>query len=163
MSRRKITTPDAAAALTLAEAGYDARHVERITAVNSRTVDDIVARKGHWLADVDTPVFREWRDRTKREIMGRSGELAVRLLAHADKNLEKTSPYQAIGMYGILRSHDRLDAGEPTEITLAVNLHHAEGLDRLAAILSQSLLPTPNDVSRETLEINPKGLTSDKK
>ena len=116
------------------------------------TVLDIQRRKGHWLQDVAKPVFAEWRQRTKREIMGRSTELAVKLLKHAEEKLEETSPYQAVGMYGILRTHDRLDAGEPTEIVATYNLHAIEGIDRLASILSQSLLSS-NDVPRETIEI----------
>ena len=141
MPVRKISFPDAAAALELAEAGYDRQRIENITGVDRVTVGDIIRRKGHWLQDVQKPVFDEWRRRTKREIMGRSGEIAVKLLAHAEKNLDKTSPYQAIGMYGILRTHDRLDAGESTsnvEIRSTVEL---VGLDKLAERLGQRLLP----------------------
>lgn len=144
MSRREIPFPDAAMALELVENGMSQQEAENITGVDRVTIGDIQRRRGHWLQDVERPVFNEWRQRTKREIMGRSSELAVKLLKHAEdavtKNPEKTSPYQAIGMYGILRTHDRLDAGEPTDITVNYDVHAVVGLDRLGERLSQALL-----------------------
>ena len=150
VSRREIPFPEAAAALEYAENGHSYAETERLTGVDSVTVKDILKRKGHWAQDVETPVFLEWRTRIKREIQGRANELATKLLAHAEKCItekpDETSPYQAIGMYGILRTHDRLDAGEATE-HIAV-LHHYEIQDqedllgRLAAALETSKNPT---------------------
>ena len=138
MSRRSISLPDAATALEMVEAGHTAQEAANITGMDPVTVRDIRNRKGHWLQDVETPIFQEWRLRTKREIMGRSTELAVKLLAHADKNLDKTSPYQAIGMYGILRTHDRLDAGESTQ-NIAVH-HESEAIETAADKIAGALM-----------------------
>jgi hypothetical protein len=43
-------------------------------------------------------------------------------------------------VYAILRDKERLDAGEPTEITVSYTRHEIEGIDALAAALSQTLL-----------------------
>ena len=138
MSRRNISLPDAAMALELAESGMARKRVAEITGMGEITVMDIQKRKGHWLQDVAKPVFEEWRLRTKREIMGRSTELVVKLLKHADENLDKTSPYQAIGMYGILRTHDRLDAGEATQ---NISVHsEAPGLEQAATVIAEALM-----------------------
>ena len=41
-------------------------------------------------------------------------------------------------VYGILRDKERLDAGEPTEITASLTRHEFEGLDALAAVLTDA-------------------------
>jgi hypothetical protein len=60
-------------------------------------------------------------------------------------------------VYAILRDKERLDAGEPTEITVSYTRHEIEGIDALAAALSQTLLtlekqiditPSPANQSR---------------
>lgn len=140
MARKNIPTHKAARAFELVAQGYSRQDAANMTGVSRPTVADMVRRKGHWLQDVETPVFLEWRRRIKRDIQGQANELAVKLLAHADKNLEKTSPYQAVGMYGILRTHDRLDAGESTENVAVIHKAEAGGLDRLADRLAERLL-----------------------
>ena len=145
MPVRNIPLHEAAIAAEMIEQGYSESDASRSTGLNRGTVHDIVNGVGHWARDCQTSVFMEWRQATKREIMGRSSALAVKLLAHAEKcvdeNPEKTSPYQAVGMYGILRTHDRLDAGEAT-VNVAVSLDSSsvEALDKLAQALSRSLL-----------------------
>ena len=151
MSRRQIPFPFAAAALEMVENGYSRQDAENATGVDEVTISDIQKKKGHWLQDVEKPIFEEWRRRTKREIQGRANELAVKLLAHADKCVtkspEKTSPYQAVGMYGILRTHDRLDAGESTENISIRGTVEIQATDALAAVLAQALLDSPKKES----------------
>lgn len=45
-------------------------------------------------------------------------------------------------VYGILRDKERLDAGEPTEITAVSSHAHMQSLDKLSQLLSQTLLPS---------------------
>ena len=53
-------------------------------------------------------------------------------------------------VYGILRDKERLDAGEPTEITVTYTRHDISGMDALAQALSQALLQ-----AREEIDITP--------
>jgi len=53
-----------------------------------------------------------------------------------EKKIENASGYQAAGIYGLLRTHERLDTREPTEIHASINIHAAAGLNKLAAMLS---------------------------
>ena len=43
-------------------------------------------------------------------------------------------------VYGILRDKERLDAGEPTEITMSYTRQEISGVDALAQALSTALL-----------------------
>jgi hypothetical protein len=45
-------------------------------------------------------------------------------------------------VYGILRDKERLDAGEPTEITASYSHAQIQSLDKLSQLLSQTLLPS---------------------
>ena len=45
-------------------------------------------------------------------------------------------------VYGILRDKERLDAGEPTEITAVYSHAQIQGLDKLSQLLSQTQLPS---------------------
>ena len=64
--------------------------------------------------------------------------------------IENASAYQAAGIYGLLRTHERLDAGEPTEIHAHLNIQAVASLDKLAEMLGQSLIDDP-----KTIDITP--------
>lgn len=49
-------------------------------------------------------------------------------------------------VYGILRDKERLDAGEPTEITASFTRHEVSGVDALAQALSTALLERQADI-----------------
>lgn len=66
--------------------------------------------------------------------------VAAKALVQVEKKIENASAYQAAGIYGLLRTHERLDAGEPTQITASTNIHAIANMDKLAAKLSQALL-----------------------
>ena len=55
-------------------------------------------------------------------------------------------------VYGILRDKERLDAGEPTEITAVYSHTQIQGLDKLSQLLSQTLLP-----SGDLIDVTPAG------
>lgn len=83
--------------------------------------------------------------------------VAGKALIQVEKNIEKASAYQAAGIYGLLRTHERLDAGEATE-NVAVNIGaKAETIDALAALLHHSLTqPQSNrDPAADAIIIHP--------
>lgn len=143
-------------ALNLGEMGYDRPQIANITGINQSSVRDILNRHGHWGKTAEKPVFAQYRAEQKQLLQSATMLVAAKALNQVEEKIDKASAYQAAGIYGLLRTHERLDAGEPTEITASVNLHAIQGLDRLASMLSQALLPQSNDVPREMVEINPK-------
>ncbi len=69
--------------------------------------------------------------------------LSSKCLIQLEDKLEKASAYQAAGIYGLLRTHERLDAGEATQ-NIEIHSHNdVAGLDRLCEMLSQSLAQQP--------------------
>jgi hypothetical protein len=50
----------------------------------------------------------------------------------------------------LLRTHERLDAGEPTQITASVNLELIADLDKLSRALGQSLIE-----DKKTVDVTP--------
>ena len=66
--------------------------------------------------------------------------VAAKALVNVEKEIENASAYQAAGIYGLLRTHERLDAGEPTQLTASVSILAVATLDKLAAMLAQSLV-----------------------
>lgn len=143
-----ITLPQAAAALNLSDLGYSSKQVEAQVGVDNTSVRDIVRRHGRWGEVCETPVFRRLRAEQKTHLEAASRVLAAKCLVQVDKTLDKTSAYQAAGIYGLLRTHERLDAGEAT-----ANLEiHVKGdianLDQVCTALSRALV----NVSRETIE-----------
>lgn len=76
--------------------------------------------------------------------------MAAKALVQVEKKIENASAYQAAGIYSLLRTHERLDAGEPTSITASINIQAVTSLDKLAAMLGQSLVD-----EEKTIDITP--------
>ena len=153
----KISLDRAAIAAAYGDLGYTARVIAPQVGISTRSVAEIIAGHGRWGEVAEKPVFARLRMEQKAILQSASMLVAAKALDQVEAKITQASAYQAAGIYGLLRTHERLDAGEPTEITASVNIHAVQGLDRLAALLSQSLLPESNDVSGETIEINPQG------
>jgi hypothetical protein len=66
--------------------------------------------------------------------------VAAKALVQVEKKIENASAYQAAGIYELLRTHERLDAGEPTQITANLDIHAIATMDKLTAMLSRSLI-----------------------
>ncbi|HEY6365540.1 MAG TPA: hypothetical protein VI585_12195 [Candidatus Binatia bacterium] len=90
----------------------------------------------------DQGITRVQRSRLKQKeaLEAASRVVAAKALVQVEKKIENASAYQAAGIYGLLRTHERLDAGEPTQITASTNIHAIANMDKLAAKLSQALL-----------------------
>ena len=146
MSRgRQTDIPTAARAAALADLGYSSPQIEGLTGVNARTVWGILNDEASWGEIKESPVFKANRHKQKEALEAATRLLAARCLVEAEKKIDTISPYQAVGMYGILRQHERLDAGEPTEIHASLNLSASISLDKLADILSRRLVSPRDD------------------
>jgi hypothetical protein len=72
---------------------------------------------------------------------------SISLSQKALQQIENPSAPQAAMVYGILRDKERLDAGEPTEITASYTRHEVAGMDALAAVLGQTLLERAKEIN----------------
>ena len=121
MPRRILTEPKKAFAVRdLTALGHNVRDIAEKTNLPISTINDIILGNNGWNERLKDPSFASYRSQRKRQLQAIASEMSVKLLDHAGLNLETTSPYQAVGMYGILRTHERLDAGEATH---NVDLH----------------------------------------
>jgi hypothetical protein len=138
----------AAKVSALAELGYSAPQIEALTGVNARTAWGILNNEASWGEIKESPVFKANRLKQKEALEAASRVVAAKALVQVEQKIESASAYQAAGIYGLLRTHERLDAGEPTQITASVNLHTVASMDKLAAMLGQALVETePKDVT----------------
>jgi hypothetical protein len=146
-----MTDPATAAkAMELDELGYPGTHIARMTNLPPRTAHDIINKYGHWATVADTPVFQRHRQEQKLALQSASMAVSAKALIRVEETIDKASAYQAAGIYGLLRTHERLDAGEPTQITASSNLNVAMDLDAMATALAASLVPidvTPSQTS----------------
>jgi hypothetical protein len=141
----------AARAMELADRGYPSTDIARQTGLAQTTAYDVINKLGHWGKVAETPVFIKLRQEQKLALQSASMAVSAKALIQVEKNIDKASAYQAAGIYGLLRTHERLDAGEPTQITASSNLNVAVELDAIAAALSSSLVPI--DVSPATTSV----------
>jgi hypothetical protein len=145
----QITLPQAAAVQVLHDLGHSTRQIEREIGLSDTSAHDILHRHGRWGETCETPVFKRLRAEQKAHLEATSRTLAAKCLIQVDKTLDKTSAYQAAGIYGLLRTHERLDAGEAT-VNVDVHLRaDLTGMDQLCTALARTL------VSRETTEVSP--------
>jgi hypothetical protein len=86
--------------------------------------------------------FKQYRTDAKRKMQAASIKLSQKALQQIENRIDKASAPQAAMVYGILRDKERLDAGEPTEITAVSSHAQIQSLDRLTQLLSQTLLPS---------------------
>ncbi len=148
MRRRQTDIPTAARATALAELGYSGTQIEALTGINARTVWGILNNEASWGEIKETPVFKHNRLKQKEALETASRMLAGKCLIEVEKKIDKVSAYQAVGMYGILRQNERLDAGEPTGIVgHAMDRKSVESLEALASALSQTLIARQSDSS----------------
>jgi Ribonuclease G/E len=144
MPRGKRTSiPEAARAKALADIGYQATQIADATGLPTRTVDDIINGRNGWREIIaNDQAFKQYRTDAKRKMQAASIKLSQKALQQIENRIDKASAPQAAMVYGILRDKERLDAGEPTEITAVYSHAQIQGLDKLSQLLSQTLLPS---------------------
>ena len=131
----------AAQVLALADMGYPASQAGAAAGVPRRTARDIIAGVGHWgRIDAEAPVYAQFRHEQNRALEATARQLAAKLWIHAEDNLEKMQPYQAVVAGSILVDKAQVLAGLPTEITASVNLQVEARADQLIEALSSALL-----------------------
>jgi hypothetical protein len=148
MPRGKRTSiAQAAQAKALADIGYQGTQIAGATGLPVRTVDDIINGRNGWAAIIaNDQAFKQFRTQAKRQMQAASINLSQKALQQIEDRIDKASAPQAAMVYGILRDKERLDAGEPTEITASLTRHEFEGLGALAAILGQTLLERAREI-----------------
>lgn len=139
-----IDPAKAAVALNLADMGYSNTEIANRTGLARPSVHYILSGHGKWGEIAERSVFNEYRQNQKQHLEAASRVLAASCLEQVEKNLDKASAYQAAGIYGLLRTHERLDAGEAT-VNIAVSSKvELTGLDKFCEMLSQSLISNAN-------------------
>ena len=141
----------AATALAMHDMGYTYQAASQATGIPENTVWGLLHGGHKW---VDGPVLRERRRQAKEVLQARSMAISERCLNQVTKKLPKASAYQAAGIYGLLRTHERLDAGEPTEVVGVMGRLEIKAEDELLRKLADTLLhsppPEPIDVTPES-------------
>jgi hypothetical protein len=102
----------AAKVAALAELGYSSPQIEALMGVNARTAWGILNNEASWGEIKNTPVFKANRLKQKEALEAASRVVAAKALVQVEKNIENASAYLAAGIYGLLRTHERLDAGD---------------------------------------------------
>jgi transposase len=141
----------AAAAVELVEgAGYSQRKAGAMVGLSGVTVHDIVHRHGHWGEVAESALFKQYRNEQKATLEAASRAISAKCLIQVEEKLDKASAYQAAGIYGLLRTHERLDAGEPTSISASLNIQAVASLDKLAAMFGARLVE-----EQKTIDVSP--------
>lgn len=141
MSRPSTDPIVAAQAMNLGDAGYSGAAIANMLDISDRTARHLIRKHGRWAEVAERPVFAELRRQQKIHLESASRAIAAKCLIQVEEKLDKASAYQAAGIYGLLRTHERLDAGEPTEIIGHVtDRRSVESVEALAAALSQVLI-----------------------
>ena len=140
MPRGQLTEPRKAYAVRdLAALGTKPTEISTLTNIPVSTIKEIILGHNGWAERLKDSSFAKYRSVRKRQLQAASLELSSRLLDHAGLNLNTTSPYQAVGMYGILRDKERLDAGEATANVEVHAKHEIVGSEIALASLMQSM------------------------
>ena len=132
--------------------GYTNAKAARMAGLAETTAHGIIHKHGHWGEVQNQPVFAELRRQQKAHLEAATRVVAAKALIQCDENIHKASAYQAAGIYGLLRTHERLDAGEPTEIVgMVADRRSVESIENLAAALGQALIARQESNAVSTL------------
>lgn len=118
----------------LGDLGYSGRKIARVTGTPASTVYDILGGDKQYL---QAPVHAQVRALIKSRLQARSLDIADRALNQIEMAIPETGARDAAVVYGILRQHERLDAGEPTSITDGAMSLKVPSLDALAGVLAE--------------------------
>lgn len=145
-----VTDPiKAAQAMALGDSGMPSTQVAAKVGLPERTAYDIVHRVGRWGELADTPVFAKLRHEQNRALEATGRALAAKFWIHAEDNIDKLSPYQAVVAGSILIDKAQLLAGLPTSIIETHNLTAIANLEDLGAKLADAIALRQAGKSRE--------------
>ena len=138
MASGKKTDPVIATTmLALHDVGYSGAEISRKFGLSHTTVYKILSGVDGY---VRGPVLVKARQEAKERLQARSLDYADRALDQIELALPESGARDAAVVYGILRDHERLDAGEATA---NIEIHHkveVEELEDLGDRLAKSLL-----------------------
>lgn len=140
MQGQKTDIEQVANVLALHDLTGNGREVSRRTGIPPTTVYDILSGHGKWGEIAAGPVAQQLRAEQKSRLSQASRILAAKCLEQVEKMLPKASAYQAAGIYGLMRTHERLDNGESTENIALAGKIEAQQSDQLANRLVQRLV-----------------------
>ncbi len=139
MRGSKLPIETAATVLAMNDLVGNGAEVARRMDLKPRTVQDIIAGHDRWGEIASGPIATKLRAEQKNVLTIASRSIAAQCLNQVQSQLHKASSYQAAGIYGLMRTHERLDMGEATEnvaIVARVDANNADGLaQRLASRL----------------------------
>ena len=138
MASGKKTDPVIATAIAaLGSCGVSGAEIARKFPVSRNTVYEILRGEANY---VRGPVLVQARNEVKELLQARSLDLAYRAQDQIELALPEAGAKDAAIVMGILRDHERLDAGEATA---NIEIHHkveVEELEDLGDRLARSLL-----------------------
>ena len=138
MASGKKTDPVIATAiLALGDSGISGAQIADSFRMPRRTVYEILGGEANY---VRGPVLAQARAEVKELLQARSLDLAYRAQDQIELALPEAGAKDAAIVMGILRDHERLDAGEATA---NIEIHHkveVEALEDLGDRLARSLL-----------------------
>ena len=138
---KKITLEQAAGVVEAVEGrGWSQIQAGKALAVSQPTVSEILNGHRHWGEIARGPVFNALRMEQKTHFQAATLAVCKKALEQVDVTIGKASAYQAAGIYGLLRDHERKDAGEPTEIHANLTITAAVSIDKLADLLGRKLV-----------------------
>jgi hypothetical protein len=120
--------------------GKSRRQISKETGVSLTTVHAILNRAHGWDEIAEGDVFKRHRQEQNQALEQANRTLAKKSLEMAEGKMNKASYAQLVFGAAIMTDKARLLAGEPTQIVETINVKVVAGLDKLAAMLSQSLV-----------------------
>ena len=143
MARRKKTDlRTAAMVLEMKEIeGRTERDIAAATAVPPSTVHRIIHGANGWGEVAEGELFKRYRQQQNKALEQAYRSLAADSMIQAAKKLSKASYAQAVLGSSILIDKARLLAGESTQNVQIHTRQEIERFDKLAELLSQSLIP----------------------
>lgn len=151
-----IDPAKAAEVYNLHAAGYSGNDIARRTGVTRPSVQDILAKHGHWGVIADKPVFIKLRLEQNKalEAAFRAGSAELLGRAFDEDKLKKASTYQLVIASSIALDKSRLLAGESTE-NIAVH-HESEAIEAAADKIAGALMRF------QTIVLEPENMDSEK-
>ena len=156
MQGQQAETIIAVTAGVLADSGYSQREIARRLGLSRTGVQQILKRAKLEDGYPEAPVVNQLRPLVKSHLQARALDLADRCLDQVEGKLDKTSAYQAAGIYGLLRTHERVDAGEATEHIAVLHHHEIQDQDNLLGRLAAAL-ETSKSPASEPKKVNDDG------
>jgi hypothetical protein len=147
---RRTDLPTAALVMEMKETeGRSENEISKLTGVPAGTVHNILSRAHGWDEIAEGDVFKRHRQEQNKALEQANRTLAKKSLEKAEGKMDNASYAQLVFGAAIMTDKARLLAGEPTEIHVNLNRTAVTSLDKLAAMLSHSL------IDENTIDITP--------